>query len=303
MNILITGGLGFVGNHLVRHLVESDPGSTVVVVDDLSSGKKEFLSDISERFTLYNIDICDREKLNDCFAKERPDVVIHLAAIHFIPECNRDPERTMAVNVTGTEHVIESANTYGVRQVIFASSASVYGPTLGENTEDDAPNPLDVYGRSKLAGEELVRSRCRVNWTILRFFNVIGPNETHSHLLPAIIDQLKQGDHVTLGNMGSRRDYIFVKDIVRGVVAVIDDPKAYGEVLNLGTGRGVSAKEIIQEFEVLLGKPITVAQNAELVRKVDNPVLVASIEKSKRLLNWEPDHAFRDALRETFFAG
>ncbi|MBI5139154.1 NAD-dependent epimerase/dehydratase family protein [Candidatus Nomurabacteria bacterium] len=302
MNILITGGLGFIGNHLVRHLINASPENKIVVIDNLSSGSVSFLKDIRSKFTFYNIDIINKGELDKCFKKERPDIIIHLAAIHFIPECNQNPPKTISVNIIGTHNVVDLANKYNVKQFIFASSASVYGATRKKNNEDDVPNPVDIYGCSKLCGEQITKTLCQVNWSILRFFNVIGTNETHEHLLPVIIKQLKNDRGLVLGNLESTRDYLFVGDLVNGVSRVINNKKAYSQVLNLGTGRGTSVRNVVRGFEVALKKRIEIEQSANLKRSIDNPVLVASIEKIQKLINWQPEYHFQEALNEILFA-
>ncbi len=298
MNILITGGLGFIGNHLVRYLLKKDPENKIIVIDDLSSGKMSFLKDVRSKFIFYDIDITNKEGIDRCFRKEGPDIIIHLAAIHFIPECNQNPAKTISVNIIGTHNVVTLANKYNVKQFIFASSASVYGATHKKNNEDDLPNPLDIYGCSKLCGEQIIKNLCQVNWSVLRFFNVIGTNETHEHLLPVIIKQLKNNSGLVLGNLESKRDYLFIEDLLRGVGEVINNKKAYSQILNMGTGRGTSVREVVHGFEVALKKQIEISQSANLKRGVDNPKLVASIEKIRKLINWEPKYSFQEALNK-----
>ena len=301
MKILITGGLGFIGNHLVRHLVKMGQENKIVVIDNLSSGKISFLNDIKNKFVFYNMDITNKEKLDKCFKKERPDIIIHLAAIHFIPECNQNPTKTISVNIAGTYNVVELANRYNVKQFIFASSASVYGATPKKSNENDTPNPLDIYGCSKLCGEQITRNLCQVNWSILRLFNVIGTNETHEHLLPAIIKQLKNDSGLILGNLESKRDYLFVKDLVDGVSRIINNKKAYSQILNMGTGSGTSVRGVVREFEIALKKRIEIEQSMNLKRGIDNPALVASIEKIQKLIKWQPKHSFQEALKKILF--
>lgn len=298
MNILITGGAGFIGNHLVRYLVHQNPENKIIVVDNLSAGKIEFLGDIEKKITFYDIDIVNKEETNECFKKERPDIVIHLAAIHFIPECNQDPAKTILVNVAGTHNIIELVNQYQVKQLIFASSASVYGRSLVRKKEDDILKPLDIYGCSKLCGEQMIENLCKTNWTILRFFNVIGTNETHQHLLPVIVSQLERGNSLTLGNLDSIRDFLFVGDLVAGIDATIKNGKVFSQILNLGTGEGVSVRGVVEELKIVLRQAIEIDQNEKLKRDVDNPMLVASIEKSQKLINWQPRYSFQDALIE-----
>jgi nucleoside-diphosphate-sugar epimerase len=167
---------------------------------------------------------------------------------------------------------------------------------MRESNETDAPKPLDVYGCSKLCGELMVQESCKANWSILRFFNIIGRDETHRHLLPAIIEQIKGGDVLTLGNLTTRRDYLFMDDLVRGIGIVLNNRNAYSEILNFGTGIALSGDEVVQNFEKVLNRPLKVTQLPYLKRVVDNPLLVASIVKTKNVIGWEPEFSFERAL-------
>jgi UDP-glucose 4-epimerase len=298
MTILVTGGLGFIGNNLVRNLINTGVGDNIIVVDNLSCGKISFLADVKNKFTFYNADILDKDQLSKCFEKERPDIVIHLAAVHFIPECDADPARTMLVNIAGTHNIIDLANRWGVKQLIFASSASVYGPTRRKSRESDIPMPIETYGISKLCGEQMIKNLCRTNWSILRFFNIVGQDDTHEHLLPAIVKQLGHKKTISLGNSKSRRDYLFVGDLVDGIQGVVNNRRAYAQILNFGTGTGSSAEDMLREIGEILKEPLKVKRDSRLVRGIDNPGLVASTKKTKEVLGWEPKHTLRDALRK-----
>lgn len=133
----------------------------------------------------------------------------------------------------------------------------------------------------------------------MRFFNTIGKNETHDHLVPTILKQLKKGDRLLLGNIESKRDYLFVEDLTRGVTMTINNKNAYSEIINLGTGVGTSAIEVIEALKLITQKQIEVDASKKLMRIVDSPVLVASRKKAKNLLGWEPEYSLMESLKKT----
>lgn len=298
MRILVTGGMGFIGHHLVRLLTDHNPHYKITIVDNLSKGREEFLSDIKDRFYFYNIDITDKGALEKCFKETKPDIIIHLAAMHFIPECDQNPKKTEEVNIGGTDNLVNLANNYKTKHFIFISSAAVYDSGPGKKIEDMIPQPGDVYGQSKLVGEKIVQDLFRSNWSILRSFNVIGTGETNDHLIPAILHQLAQGSKLKLGNLSTARDYYSVKDFVSGISHVIANETAYGQIFNFGSGYGVTAEHIISELEGILGEKISVTEDENRKRAGDRPSLIASIAKAEKLLGWKPKYSLKETLEE-----
>ena len=192
--ILVTGGAGFIGSHLVKRFIRNT--NRVIIVDDLSTGKKEHFSTIKNNLEFERADVTDKDHLLKVFQRFNPNIVIHLAAIHFIPYCDKNPTRTCEVNIIGTRNVFECCKRISPEVVFFSSSASVYPIRDEANRENSEINPIDIYGLTKLVGEDIARLyhlETSVKTIISRLYNVYGSNETNPHLIPVIIDQLTSG--------------------------------------------------------------------------------------------------------------
>jgi UDP-glucose 4-epimerase len=303
MRVLITGGAGFVGKELIASLKDR---TEVVVADLLRYGRPAWLTDTPEGFGFRQIDIRDGEAIGRVVADFRPDVVVHLAAIHYIPECDAHPGNAVATNVTGVVNVL-AACPPGTRFVL-ASSGAVYKPDEAPHRElDSALEPADVYGWTKLHDENYVQlfaAERGISAGIVRLFNVIGPGETNPHLLPVIISQLRSGAKVIeLGNTTPKRDYIDVIDVANGFAAValgtnpVDSPC---EIVNLGTGKQYSVDEIVERMHTVLGLDFEVKQVASRMRPVDRPFLCADITRIKDLFGWSPQHDLNETLQRTW---
>ena len=294
--VLVTGGAGFIGSALCHRLTSA--GHRVVVYDDLSRGRRGYLPPDVE---LIPGDIRDGARLQRAVSSAKPDVVIHLAAMHFIPDCIARPDEARQVNVEGTRRVLECCRRDAVRSFIFASTAAVYAPSDDACAEDAAPlGPLEIYGETKLEGEQLVRAfheRTGATSTILRLFNAIGPNETNPHVLPHIFDSLRTSDVVHLGNTTPRRDYIDTRDIAEAIRAVMRSAEGF-QVLNVGTGAAYSVDDVIGRLRGILGRDITVVQEPARMRASDRMMLLADTGRLRRATGWTTRFALDDTLRD-----
>ena len=304
MRILVTGGAGFVGRELVRTLRSQ---ADVLVADLLRYGRPDWLQGEPDGFGFVRVDVRDAAAIHALIGEFQPDVVVHLAAIHYIPECDADPANAVATNVAGTENVL-SACPPGAR-FVFASSGAVYQPDEAPHRESaSAVEPVDVYGLTKLHGEGYVRILAAdrgLSARIVRLFNVIGPGETNPHLLPAIIAQLRGNpEAIDVGNTWPKRDYIDVLDAAGGFAAVaLGDEPADGEceVVNLGSGQQYSVDEILARLRSALGLTFEVRQDPARMRAVDRPYLGAEISRIRELYGWSPAHQL-DATLERVWA-
>ena len=299
MRYLVTGGCGFVGSALVRRLL-AEP-CEVVVVDDLSRGSVENLGPDQDRVRVIEQDVT--QSLGRIFSSFQPHAVIHLAALHFIPDCDADPARCLRVNVDGTRSVLEAASALGDPvSLVLASSAAVYAPADGPHREqEDSLGPVDVYGYSKLWAEELAAGFAARTGTavgIARLFNVFGPGETNAHFIPSLISQMKAGKSVRLGNLSSKRDYVFVDDVADALLRLarygLDGQSA---TVNVGSGRAYSGNEVVEALAGLAEAGVAPVTDPSRLRPVDRPVLLADPTLAQKLLDWTPRTSLIEGLR------
>lgn len=286
--ILVTGGCGFIGAPLVRRLLDED--ESVLVVDNFRTAGRDRLP-ANPRLEVVESDIRDRHRTIEIFRQSAPREVIHLAALHFIPYCNEHPLETLEVNGQGTRNVLEAGAQANVSRIILASSAAVY-PVSDDACREEMPlGPIDIYGYSKWMGEAILEQTSRaheISGLALRLFNVYGPGETNPHVIPHIVDEIKAGGRIHLGNLESRRDYIFIEDAVEAISRVrAAGTKGYS-VFNVGTGSTHSVREIVSAFEAGLRRRLEVEPAPGLLRKIDRPSLRADPSSLTALIDWKP---------------
>jgi len=287
--ILITGGAGFIGSALGKHMQEE--GHEVFVLDNLSFGRRDLAGVPDDRF--FNVDIRDRQSVRRVIDEARPDQVLHLAAIHFIPYCNAHPAEAADININGTISLLDAVEANAlVEQVFVASTAAVYPSADGAMREDHEPGPMDIYGTTKLATEKIASDfhfRTLTPTIIGRFFNAFGPNETNPHLFPEIQRQVLEGARtLKLGNLDPKRDYIHTQDMSRAMSALLGAGIAGCETFNIGRGIEYSVREIVQAFERQLGEKLGIEVDPARVRKVERMHLLADVSKLKERTGWEP---------------
>lgn len=300
MRIMITGGAGFVGRELVRTLKDR---AEVLVADLLRYGTPDWLSGEPEGFGFRRVDIRDAAATRALVEEFAPDVIVHLAAIHYIPECDSDPANAVATNVTGTVNLL-AACPEGTR-FVFASSGAVYQPDEAAHRElESVVEPVDIYGYTKQQGEVYLRALAAsrgLSGVIVRLFNVIGPGETNPHLLPAIVVQLRDNpEAIYLGNTWPKRDYIDVLDAAGGfAAAALGTAPEPGrcEVVNLGSGQQYSVNEIVDRMRTVLGLEFEVRQDERRMRAVDRPFLGADITRIRETFGWSPEHSLDETLK------
>jgi UDP-glucose 4-epimerase len=296
--VIVTGGNGFVGRPLVRRLIEN---CEVCVLDNLRSGRPKLPT--ADNLSLVRVDIREPDAVAAAIADFAPDVVVHLAAIHYIPECENNPDLALSTNEAGTLSVLRSLPA-GTRFVI-ASTAAVYAPSEAPHRElSDEIRPSDVYGYTKLHCEAWTRyytQKLGLASTIVRLFNVAGPGETNPHVLPAILKQIQAGETcLRLGNTTARRDYIHTADASAGfaTVALADAEAGECDVVNLGTGKAHSVKDLVTMFAELTDLPLTVQVDQARLRKVDRPYMAADISLIRERYGWTPRHEIRQAIAD-----
>jgi UDP-glucose 4-epimerase len=298
MKVLVTGGAGFIGSHVVDRLVQE--GHDVTVVDNLSSGKRK---NVPRAAQFYKLDV-ESTKLERVFRNERPSIVMHLAAQMNVRKSVEDPLFDAQVNVVGTLNVLEQATKHGARKVIFSSSG---GAIYGEQnefpaTESHVTQPLSPYGISKLCGEHYLSYYARMSGiqvVSLRYANVYGPRqdpEGEAGVVAIFIQKLLNHEQpVIYGNGRQTRDFVYVEDVVEAnLIAMGQDAQG---VFNVGTGMETSVNELFQmvvELTKSTSKEVHgPAKKGEQARSVINAA------KLRLELGWEPKVDLREGLRRT----
>lgn len=295
MNI-VTGGLGFIGNELVRQLLKA--GEQVVIIDNRNRVAPD-IEDLKD-VPVYELDICDFKGVLKCFQEVKPKTVYHMAAIHFIPECNQDPERTLRINVEGTQSILRAAVEANVEKFVFASSGAVYADLNEPLTENSTVAPVDIYGWSKLFGEQLCTwfaSNTSIKIVAARLFNNFGPRETNFHILPEIIEQLRKSDTLQLGNIKPQRDYIHTEDTSQSLIRLSKSCYAPFQVVNVCSGYSCSVEELIDIIKHTTQRPIVYQKDEARFRKVDKLVQIGDNSLLKQLTNWAPEHNVESGMR------
>ena len=298
---LITGGAGFIGSRLVRTLLAAD--WQVCVVDDFSVGREADLALAGEAVHRVAADISVAGAVERAIAAWQPGAVFHLAALHFIPHCERDPARAIEINVLGTQRVIDAVAGRPGCRLIFASTGDVYASAAQPHNETSPLAPGSVYGITKLTGEQLVAhaaargAACR----IARLFNVYGPGDRNPHVLPDIVHSLVQQGAIDIGRLDPVRDYVYVDDVAAALVRLAEYD-GDERVFNIGSGEGRSVQQLVEAVLAAHGSPAGVRTNPAKVRPVERPILIADAALARRVLGWSPQTAFTDGIARTLTA-
>jgi UDP-glucose 4-epimerase len=296
MKVLVTGGAGFIGSHLVQHFQGI---AEVCVLDNLRTGKRENLRGLEASFSEGSI--LDRERVRECV--DGVDLIFHLAALVSVPESVADPARCTELNVQGLEVVLEEAAAAGVRKLVLSSSAAVYGddPEVPKR-EAMAPMPRSPYAASKLAGEALCQAYTeagKLETTSLRYFNVFGPRQdagsAYAAAVPIFIEQARANQPITIYGDGEQtRDFVYVKDVVSANAFVASEHGLSG-VYNIGYGTRLSILDLAKMVRELTGSSSEIVHAEE--RAGDLKHSVASVDKILGA-GWHPDSSLASGMRE-----
>lgn len=306
-NILITGGAGFIGSHLVDHLL-TQGGWRVTVVDDFNdfydpSIKRENVKTrlSNAEFQLKEADIRDREALRRVFGETNFDCIVHLAARAGVRPSLTEPHLYLETNVNGTMNLLELARSSGTKQFIFGSSSSVYGINNKVPFSEDDPifNPISPYAATKAAGELICHSYAHLyglRIVCLRFFTVYGARQRPDLAIHKFAKLIAAGKPIPVfGDGTTRRDYTYIDDIIAGVRAAIDYDQSNYEVINLGESRTVELRELISILENALGERAEI--DWQPVQPGDVPQTFADITKARRLLGYNPQTQIEEGIK------
>lgn len=267
--VLITGGAGFIGHHVVKELISQN--YKVIIIDNFSNSNEDFAKQLGrngsllESIHVYKEDIRNGKAVSNIFGVEKIDACIHLAAKISVSESISKPFETIDVNVTGTLNILQACSDNNIKNFVFASTAAVYGhPKTLPISEWHLPQPVSPYGASKLAGEALVSSfRKRItNYKILRLFNVYGMGQTSAYagVMSKFINRLSHKlPPIIYGKGNQTRDFIHVSDVVRAVLLAVEKKQIVtgsnndGITVNIGTGRQTSVRKLAHLFIELFG--------------------------------------------------
>jgi UDP-glucose 4-epimerase len=303
--VLVTGGAGFIGSHLTRALVQS--GATVSVLDDLSTGNAANLADVEDKITFMpgdvrNID-CDAAAMKDV------EIVYHLAAMVSVPQSVLEPERCHSICASGTVKLLHAAAACGVKRVVYAASSSAYGDAGEGPISESAPlNPMSPYAAAKLAGElycQAWSATTNLETVRLRFFNVFGPDQDPSSPYSGVISIFTklalEGKQPTIYGDGKQtRDFVYVADVVRALMAAGESPSANGKVFNVGRGKAVTLLELVDLVAKAAGTTMT-PQFAD-ARTGDVKHSLADVSAAKAGLGFAAEVELLDGLKRCLAA-
>jgi UDP-glucuronate 4-epimerase len=306
-NVLVTGGAGFIGSHLVGRLL-AEGAWRVSVVDDFNdfydpAVKRRNVAPHSGRedFTLHETDIRDRSALGRIFAETKFDCVVHLAARAGVRPSLVEPVLYAETNINGTLNLLELARATDVKQFVFGSSSSVYGENEKVPFAEDDPvtKPISPYAATKAAGELLCHTYSHLfglRCVALRFFTVYGARQRPDLAIHKFARLISEGQPIPVfGDGTTRRDYTFVDDIIAGVRAAIGYESSPYEVINLGESRTVELRELIFLLEKELGREAVIDRQPP--QPGDVPQTFADISKARRLLGYDPQTPIEEGIR------
>ncbi|MCC7352913.1 MAG: NAD-dependent epimerase/dehydratase family protein [Anaerolineae bacterium] len=298
MRVLVTGGAGFIGSHVVDTIVGA--GHHVAIVDDLSTGKR---ANLNPKATFYQADIRDENALAPIFAQEQPEAVCHQAALANVREAMAQPVRYASVNVLGSLTLLEMCRQYGVQRFVYASTGgAVYGEPQSLPVNEEHPiNPLDPYGASKHHVEHylhLYRHNYGLRYTVLRYANVYGPRQDpfgEAGVVAIFTNKLLAGETPTINGTGEQeRDFVYVGDVARANLLALTGAEG---IFNVGTGVATTINQVYQGLREATGYqgPVNYgpAKAGEVYR------IYLDVGKAAKELNWTPQVPWVEGLRCT----
>ena len=297
--ILVTGGCGFIGSEIVKQL--SLAGANVTIIDNLSSGKEKYIQGLSN-VKLITADLLDDHAI-ESVVKDK-EYVINNAALPFIPDSYHFPKKFFDVNVNATISLALSViKEKKAKRFVHISSSEIYGTARYTPMDENHHTiPQSTYAVSKLAGERVIftmHKEHNLPAVIIRPFNSFGPNITQPYIIPEIISQIMKGDVVKLGNLNAKRDLTYVSDTAKGIILSLVKEGVIGEVINVGSQRSYSIKDLVNLISEIMGKKVSIEIDPSRFRPYDVDSLVCNFERANRLLGWKPEITIREGLEKT----
>jgi nucleoside-diphosphate-sugar epimerase len=297
--VLVTGGCGFIGSEITKQL--SSYGAFVTIIDNLSSGKEENIKGI-KNVELIKSDLSDQQVVQK-IVKDK-EYIINLAALPFIPDSYYFPRKFFDVNVNLTiDLAIAAIKEKKIKRFIHISSSEIYGTARYIPMDENHPTtPQSTYAVSKLAGERVIftlHKEHNLPAVIIRPFNSFGPNITQPYIIPEIINQMLKSDIIELGNLNSKRDLTFVSDTAHGIISSLVMEGAVGEVINIGSGRAFSIRDLVAMIAEILEKDVEIKVDPTRFRPFDVDTLICNYDRASRVLDWTPKISVKEGLEIT----
>src|SRR6185503_3550511 len=295
MRILVTGGAGFIGSHLVERLLAD--GHTVSILDDFNDFydpqiKEANIRDVATQIGVHRVDLRDEAEVTAVFDREKFDAIIHLAARAGVRPSIRQPQLYYDTNVSGTLHLLEAARRTGIERFVFGSSSSVYGVSKTVPFSESMPltQTISPYAATKIAGEFLCSTYShlyQMRVVALRFFTVYGARQRPDLAIHQFTRRIQAGQAIDqFGDGSTRRDYTYIDDIMQGVMAALRYDGSLFDIFNLGENDTIPLRDLIAAIESALGRKAKINQLPE--QPGDMPVTCADISKAKKLLGYNP---------------
>src|SRR5438094_3991768 len=303
MRVLVTGGAGFIGSHLVEKLLAAS--HDVVVLDDFNDFydpqiKHANIAGFAKDVTVYHVDLRDGESVRNLFHREKVNAIAHLAARAGVRPSIQYPRLYYDTNVTGTLHLLEAARVTGVERFVFASSSSVYGASkaIPFSEDEHLTQTLSPYAATKIAGEFLCSTYSHLynlRVVALRYFTVYGPRQRPDLAIHQFTRRIYAGQPIDqFGDGSTRRDYTYIDDVIQGTMAALQYEGSLFDVFNLGENDTIQLKDLIAAIEKALGKKAKINQLPE--QPGDMPLTCADISKARKLLAYKPTTRLSDGL-------
>jgi UDP-glucuronate 4-epimerase len=303
MRILVTGGAGFIGSHLVERLLAA--GHTVAMLDDFNDFydpqiKQANIAGFAKDVTIHHVDLRDAASVRNLFHREKFEVITHLAARAGVRPSIQHPQLYYDTNVTGTLHLLEAARVTGAQRFIFASSSSVYGAskTVPFSEDQHLIQTFSPYAATKIASEFLCSTYShlyQLRVVVLRYFTVYGPRQRPDLAIHQFTRRIHSGQPIEqFGDGTTRRDYTYIDDIIQGTIAALQYEGPFFDIFNLGESETIQLKDLIVAIENALGKRAKINRLPE--QPGDMPLTCADISKARKLLGYNPTTRLNEGL-------
>ncbi len=303
MRILVTGGAGFIGSHLVEKLLAA--GHKVAIFDDFNDFydpqiKRDNIAAVSKDTLIHHVDLRDSAAVRNVFHREKFETIVHLAARAGVRPSIQYPQLYYDTNVSGTLHLLDAARVTGVERFIFASSSSVYGisKTVPFSEDQHLTQTLSPYAATKIAGEFLCSTFShlyQMRMVALRYFTVYGPRQRPDLAIHQFTRRIYAGQPIDqFGDGTTRRDYTYIDDVIQGTMAALNYDRSPFDIFNLGESATIQLNDLISAIEKELGKKAKVNRLPE--QPGDMPLTCADISKARKLLGYNPITQFKDGL-------